>query len=99
MSGLARLWRGDLPLGEAFWGWAVLGGIAVNLLTSLAFLVLMAAGRPAAAFVVGYGFAVPYNFVATVGVWRAADRYEGDHNKAEVARIVTVVGMVVLSVI
>ena len=99
MSGLTRLWRGEVPLGEAFWTWAVLGGTAVNLLTSLAFLVLMSADRPLAAFAAGYGLAVPYNIVAAVGVWRAADRYEGDRNKAELARIVALVGMVVLSVI
>lgn len=99
MNGLARLWRGELPLSDAFWTWAVLGGVAVNLVTSLVFLVLMSVDRPFAAFAAGYGLAVPYNFVAAVGVWRAADRYDGDRSKAEFARIATVVGMVVLSVI
>jgi hypothetical protein len=41
---------------------------------------------------------VPYNIVATVDVWRAAGRYAGPPHWAQAARVVTVVGMGVLSV-
>jgi hypothetical protein len=98
MSMLGRLWRGEVPLGEAFWSWAVLGGLLVNALTSLAFLALIANGWPVVALVVGYGLSVPYNVLALVGVWRAADRHEGERAAAEVARIVTLVGFVILTV-
>jgi len=98
MKSLRRLWRGELPLRDAFWSWAVIGGLFVNGATSVLFLVLIMADRPIAGLVAGYAFAVPYNFVVAVGVWRAADRYEGDRRWAEAARIVTLVGMVVLSV-
>jgi len=98
MSALRRLWRGDLPLAQAFWNWAVLGGIAVNGLTSILFLVLIIADSIVLAFVVGYALSVPYNVAVTVGVWRSAARYEGERRWADLARIVTTAGMIVLSV-
>jgi hypothetical protein len=97
MSALRRLWNGDLPLPQAFWHWAVAGGIAVNGLTSILFLALIMNDRIVTAFVVGYALSVPYNIVVTVGVWRSAGRYQGDRRWADLARIVTVAGMTVLS--
>lgn len=98
MIRLRSLWSGDLPLGEAFWTYAVGGGFTVNVVTSLLFLVLISADWPIAGLVVGYGLSVPYNVVALVGVWRSATRYQGARAHADLARIVTLVGMVVLSV-
>lgn len=97
MTAFRRLWTGDVPLDAAFWNWAVVGGIAVNLVTTLVFLVLVSVDRPLAALAVGYGLAVPYNVVATVGVWRSAARAEGDRTRANVYRIVTLIGMAALS--
>ena len=97
MIRLRALWSGDLPLGEAFWTYAVGVGLAVNLITSLLFLVLISWDRPLAALFVGYALSVPYNVVALVGVWRSAARYEGARIHADLARIVTLVGMVLLS--
>jgi hypothetical protein len=85
-------------LSQAFWTWAVGGGLAVNVVTSLVFLTLVANDRLVAAFVVGYGCSIPYNLVALVGVWRAADRYRGDPTLAGAARMITAVGMLLLSV-
>ncbi len=96
---MARLWRGDLPLADAFWNWAVIGGLVVNIFTSLAFIVLIANDRPWLAVVAGYAPSLPYNLVVTVGVWRSAARHEGDPRHADLARIVTVVSMIVLSAV
>jgi hypothetical protein len=98
MTRLSALWLGNLPLEVAFWTWAVIGGMAVNIITSLLFLVLVIQGQPLAAFVVGYLLSVPYNIVATVGVWRSASQYSGPRHWADLARLVTTVGMVILSV-
>ena len=98
MSALRRLWQGDLPLGQAFWNWAVAGGIAINGLTSILFLALIMADHLVAALVAGYALSVPYNIVATVGVWRSAERYKGGRRWANLARFVTVVGMILLSI-
>jgi hypothetical protein len=98
MMKLRALWLGKLPLGEAFWTWAIGIGLPVNLITSVLFLALIAADRPWAALFVGYGLSVPYNVLAGVGVWRSAARYEGPAGHAELARIVTVVVLLLLSV-
>jgi hypothetical protein len=98
MTKLRSLWLGELPLGEAFWTWAIGVGLAVNLTTSVLFLALIAADRLWAALVVGYVLSVPYNILAVVGVWRSAARYQGPAGHAELARITTVIVMLVLSV-
>ena len=94
---LARLWKGEVPLEEAFWSYAVIGGIAVNVVTSFALLVLISMDRPIAAFLAGYGLSLPYNLVATVGVCRAAARAEPGSTRAKVYPLVTIAGMVLLS--
>jgi hypothetical protein len=98
MSQLQRLWSGQLPLREAFWTYAVVGGLAVNGITSFLFLILISADWPLAALAVGYGLSVPYNIVVVVGVWRAAERDEGPRTRTDLLRIVTLIGMVLLSV-
>ena len=99
VNALHRLWKGDLPLPQAFWNWAVAGGIAVNVTTSISFLALIMADLIVAAFIVGYALSVPYNIVAAVGVWRSAGRYEGERRWADLARFVTVGGMFFLSLV
>lgn len=96
-TAVIRLWRGELPLSTAFWTWAVAGGMAVNVTTSVVFLILIARDQPIAALIAGYVLSVPYNILATVGVWRAAGRYAGPPHWAQAARLVTVVAMGVLS--
>lgn len=97
MTTLYRLWHGEVPLQQAFWNWAVFGGIAVNGATSILFFTLLLHGYTLAAFVVGYALSVPYNVFVTVGVWRSAARYDGERRWADLARAVTVIGMTLLS--
>lgn len=98
MGSILRFWRGDEPLPTAFWNWAVTGGILVNVATSGLFLVLIMQNQAILALLVGYGMSIPYNVFATVGVWRSADRYEGERRWAEMAKMATVAGMILLSV-
>ncbi len=98
MNGLRRLWRGELALADAFWSWAVLGGLAINLATSAALLILIMEDRPIFAFIAGYAPSVPYNVIVSVGVWRSAEHYAGERRWADLARVVTISGMVLLSV-
>jgi hypothetical protein len=98
MKKLRSLWLGELPLGDAFWTWAIGVGLLVNVSTSALFLVLITADRPWAALCVGYALSVPYNVVATVGVWRSAAGYDGPTLHAELARIATAIVMLLLSV-
>jgi uncharacterized membrane protein len=93
-----RLWRGEAPLDVAFWNWAVIGGLLVNIATSIGFFLLMQAREPMAALLVGYGLSVPYNALAAIGVWRSAARYDGPPHLAGLARWITLLGMALLSV-
>lgn len=97
MKKLSALWSGDLPLRESFWTWAVAIGLPLNLATSMAFLALMSADLVWPAFLAGYVLSVPYNVLVLVGVWRSAGRYEGDRLHADLARVATVVMMVLLT--
>jgi hypothetical protein len=97
MTRLRALWLGDLPLREAFWTYAVAVALVINISTTLLFLVLISWDRPIAALVVGYALTVPYNIVALVGGWRSATRYQGPRLHADLARIVAVVGLTLLS--
>ena len=98
MTSLCHLWRGELPLPDAFWNWAVFGGLVINVASSALFLFLITADRPLIAYVAGYAPSVPYNVIVTIGVWRSAERYSGDRLWAELARIITIIAMVLLSV-
>lgn len=97
MEKLKSLWRGDLRLGDAFWNWAVVVGVVVNVTTSALFLAFAAADQIWLALLVGYGCSVPYNIVAAVGVWRSAARYDGPALHADLARVAIVVLMTALS--
>jgi hypothetical protein len=62
MQRLGALWRGELPLGEAFWTWVVQLGIAVNVTTSILFYALVSADMAFLAFVAGYALSLPTTF-------------------------------------
>ncbi len=98
MKQLFRLWQGELALENAFWNWAVFGGFIINVVSSALFLFLITADHTISALIVGYSYSVPYNVIVSVGVWRSAGRYAGDRRWANLARIVTVIGMIMLSV-
>ena len=98
MPSLCRLWRGEVPLPNAFWNWAVLGGLIVNVVSSALFLFLIMADRPISAFLAGYALSIPYNVIVSVGVWRSAEKYSGELRWADLAQFVTIIGMVLLSV-
>lgn len=97
MKQIGRLWAGDVPLSEAFWQYAVLYGLLVNLVTSLLFLALVINEANAIVLVLAYAIPMPYNFVIAVAVWRSANSYPGPKEHANLARFVTVIWMVVLT--
>lgn len=88
---------GDIPLAEAFWSWAVFGGLLVNISSSVLLLVLITLDQPWLALIAGYGFSVPYNLVVMVGVWRSANRHDGPVHQANLARGATALLMIALT--
>jgi hypothetical protein len=99
VNAFGRLWRGDVPLVDAIWNWAIFGAIGVNLATTGLFLWIVSTDRPLAALVVGYAIAVPYNILVAVGVWRSAGRYAGPPHRAEMARWGVLIWMLILSLL
>lgn len=95
---LMRLWRGEVPLEQTFWTWAVLVALPINISTTIGFFLLVSADRPLAAFVVGYLMSVPYNVFALVAVWRAAGRSGEPGRVVIVTRIIAVIWLTLLSV-
>lgn len=97
MRALKRLWRGELPLVEAFWTWTVMVGIAVNVLTSFLFLICITLDQTWLALVTGYGLSIPYNVLALVGVWRSADREAGSGGSRDGYKLAALILMLVLT--
>ena len=84
---IGRLWRGEIGLARAFWEYAILFGTLAHLVTT---------GLSYGAYVAGaslwlaapiFFLAAPYTFLATVGVWRSAERYPGPTKWAHAARV------------
>ncbi len=77
MTALRRFWRGELPLGEAFWLWGVLGGGVVNLFATLLVVMLLSLDAPAWLVVALFVGHIPFNLFLLVGVWRSAEPSRG----------------------
>jgi len=92
-----RLWRGEVPLHDVFWNWAIIGGLAVNGLTTAGMFILLAMERPVAALVIGYVCSVPYNFFIAVAVWRSADRHPGSRRAANIMRYTAAIMLFLIS--
>lgn len=91
---LGRLWRGDLPLAEAFWTHAIAFVGLANLGATFATLVLLTAGVHPVIAVAVFLTPAPYGAVAVVGVWRSADRSRSPN--AAVARWTALVWWLVM---
>ncbi len=86
-----RLWAGELPLATAFWSCAILWGTALNLLSTVAALALLAAGAPAVLAVALAALPIPVNFLILVAVWRSASAYQGPRLWADLARAASLI--------
>ena len=87
---LVALWKGNIPLSEAFWGYAIVYGTVANIVATAAAIAAVAIGLPD---IVAIGFflaPIPYILTAVVGVVRSADRYEGSPRWASMAKIAVI---------
>jgi hypothetical protein len=94
---LRRLWAGRLPLGTAFWWYAIVWGTALNLGATLLALALLAADVSAVVAVVIAAMPIPYNLLALVAVWRSATAYQGPRLWADLARVLSLIWAMVAS--
>jgi hypothetical protein len=67
---LVKFWRGEVPLGRAFWLWGILGGGVVALFATILALALLTGGAPAWLAILAFAAHVPWNLVLLVDVWR-----------------------------
>jgi hypothetical protein len=91
------LWSGTIPLPVAFWRYAVAWGLIINIITSIGTVVTALADAPAWLLVPVHLLPTPFNLLVIVAVWRSAGHYEGERKYADLARIVTLAGMLILS--
>jgi hypothetical protein len=59
MRTVIELWRGEVPLGRAFWLWGILGGGVVALFATILALALLTGGGPAWLVVLAFVAHIP----------------------------------------
>jgi hypothetical protein len=84
---LVAFWKGDVPLGQAFWEYAIVYGTIANIVATAAAIAAVAAGLPDAVGVGLFLIPVPYIVTAVVGVARSANRYQGPPMWAGLAKV------------
>ena len=77
MQRLKDLWLGRLPLDVAFWTYAIIYGLLLNIAATAAALALVVLDAPIAIAIAVHFLPVPYSALATFGVWRSAEHYAG----------------------
>ena len=87
MAVLISLWRGDIPLRQAFWEYAIAYGTTANILATGAALAAVAMSLPEVVAIGLFLIPCPYILIAMVGVMRSANRYDGPPNWASFAKV------------
>lgn len=87
---MKALWKGQIPLARAFWGYAIIYGTLANLIATVAALMLAVVKVPPAVPVCVFLIPAPYIIVAATGVWRSAESYDGPRRWAILARVTAV---------
>jgi len=96
-SRVRALWLGEAPLGVAFWWYAIMVGTLLNVVATLLFVALSAAGAPDGIAAIAFLLPVPYNLFAVVAVWRSAGRYAGPPLHVLLARLAVILWAIAAS--
>ena len=88
---LRKLWRGDLPLSQAFWEYAIAYGTIANLVATGAAIASATLRLPDIVAVCLFLGPLPYILAAVVGVLRSANKYQGAPQWATTAKIAVIV--------
>lgn len=86
-------WLGDVPVGRVFWRDMLVIGTAINLVTTVAALLMFATDFPTAAGAAIYFSPLPYNFFLLIAVWRSAGKVQ--EPRASAARVFALMWFVV----
>ena len=87
MQRIVGLWRGEVALAQAFWLWAILGGLLANAAATVAALTAVAAEAPDLLAAALFFTPIPYDGLMVVAVWRSAARHDGRPAHANWARV------------
>jgi hypothetical protein len=98
-SSLQQLWRGELPLPVAFWRYLITYDLTLNLGATLASLSVVLAEGPIALAALLHFLPVPYSLLAATGTWRSANRYTGNPNLANAAKIATLLWVITMLIV
>jgi hypothetical protein len=88
---LVALWKGHVPLGQAFWGYAIVYGTIANVVATAAAIAAVAASLPDALAIGLFLVPIPYILTAVIGVVRSANRYQGPPMWAGLAKVAVIV--------
>lgn len=81
-----KLSNGDFGLAKTYWQYGVLVGFVVNISTKA----ITSIGLLAMVMLVHFAYFIPL----AMGTWRAANKYEGSKIWAVLAKIATILGMI-----
>lgn len=96
---VANLWLGRVPLARAFWGYAIVGGLIINLYATLLELAVVASGGPPALAAALHLAPIPWIVLVAVGVWRSAGHLSVDAANRALARGATVAWSLLLAIV
>jgi hypothetical protein len=92
---IIRLWRGEIALWKTFWLFGAGGGglvLGLPILGAMLALTDVPDDTTASIFVIALGFLLVYLVWVFVGIWRAANAYQGTPSWAVLAKIAVVAG-------
>ena len=91
---ITQLWRGEIPLWKTFWLFGAGGGLAIGLPIFGAMLALtdVPDDTTASVFLAALGFLLVNLTWVFVGIWRAANKYQGEKAWVVLAKIAVVAG-------
>lgn len=84
----AKLANGDFGLAKTYWFYGVLVGIGFNIITNL----ITSLGGLCVLFILYILYEIP----VMIGVWRAANKYQGPKFWAVCAKVATAFGVIIL---
>ena len=87
MEWLRAFLNGEEPLPRSFWRYGIAYGFVLNATGTTTAMILIMNDGPNWLAAILYGLPIPYNLAALVGVWRSADRWDGEHHWATLARL------------
>ena len=88
---LSALWKGELPLGQAFWEYAIAYGTIANIVATIVAIAAATTGLPDVITIAIFLLPLPYILTAVIGVVRSANRYQGPRNWAGMAKVAVIV--------